>query len=187
MAALENPRSCDGEAAETIVAIKGNHRKVPVPPYKALRLIDGVLQKPCRWCDKPILKADGTPDRRRNWHPDCAEAYLIRNRPPMLRLAVWKRDKGKCAACGREHGQEERIARAARAGYKPSDYALAQDPAWEADHVVPLIDGGAFDLENVQTLCAVPCHRDKTAEENRIRFTKPKPPAEPLPLLEAMA
>lgn len=163
-----------------------NHRRVATPPYKALRLIDGVLHKPCRWCDQPILKADGSPDRRRNWHPECADAYLRANDPKRLRLQVWKRDKGICAVCGREDGSVERIARAARAGYKPSDYALAQDPAWEADHIVPLKDGGSFDLENVQTLC-VGCHKAKTAEENRARFTKPKPLPDPLPLLEAMA
>lgn len=162
------------------------HRRVPTPPYKAIRLVDGVYQKNCRWCDKALLKADGSPDLRRNWHPDCAEAYMIRNHPARLKEAVWKRDKGVCAACGADHGTP-RLAAWHWPDRKPNAYWLAQDGSWEADHIVPLKDGGAFDLENVQTLCASPCHRDKTVAENRIRFTKPKPPADPLPLLEAMA
>ena len=36
----------------------------------------------------------------------------------------------------------------------------------ELDHVVPLGDGGADDLANVQLLCAV-CHAAKTAAERR--------------------
>lgn len=34
---------------------------------------------------------------------------------------------------------------------------------WEADHVVPLVEGGTNDLENYRTLC-IPCHRRVTAE-----------------------
>ena len=35
---------------------------------------------------------------------------------------------------------------------------------WEVDHIVPLVDGGSHDLDNLQTLCS-PCHRAKTAAE----------------------
>lgn len=39
----------------------------------------------------------------------------------------------------------------------------------EADHIVPVVDGGAvFDLANVQTLCRG-CHRDKTRAEAAAR------------------
>jgi 5-methylcytosine-specific restriction endonuclease McrA len=36
---------------------------------------------------------------------------------------------------------------------------------WHIDHVVPLADGGADDLQNMQALCA-DCHMTKTVEEN---------------------
>lgn len=39
---------------------------------------------------------------------------------------------------------------------------------WHVDHVVPLADGGADDLKNMQALCAI-CHCDKTSEENMLR------------------
>ncbi|MAI81052.1 MAG: hypothetical protein CL917_19080 [Deltaproteobacteria bacterium] len=39
---------------------------------------------------------------------------------------------------------------------------------WELDHILPLVDGGGHELENLQTLCT-PCHKKKTAEEARRR------------------
>ncbi len=44
------------------------------------------------------------------------------------------------------------------------------DEEGQADHTIPLSDGGADDAEtNGQVLCANPCHRDKTREENKER------------------
>jgi 5-methylcytosine-specific restriction endonuclease McrA len=38
---------------------------------------------------------------------------------------------------------------------------------WEADHIVPVAEGGgACGLENYRTLC-VPCHKEITAEWHR--------------------
>lgn len=159
---------------------KGAHRQIPAAPHKAVRLVDGVWEKPCRWCDKPILnKADGTPDRRRNWHPECVELYLIRRSPRKLREVVWRRDQGVCAKCGRDTLNEFRllcadlIARTEGHGafkrkLSAEWYAQRTGDFWEADHIVPLIDGGSFDLDNVQTLC-VSCHREKTAAEATAR------------------
>lgn len=33
---------------------------------------------------------------------------------------------------------------------------------WEADHIVPVVEGGDSNLENIRTLC-IPCHRAATA------------------------
>ena len=41
-------------------------------------------------------------------------------------------------------------------------------PANRLDHIVPLIDGGADDESNYQSLCAS-CHDEKTAEEAKAR------------------
>lgn len=46
-------------------------------------------------------------------------------------------------------------------------------PAWDLDHRIPLIEGGSFGLENMQTLCR-PCHKAKTAIEAKQRAEKRK-------------
>jgi len=43
--------------------------------------------------------------------------------------------------------------------------------AWEADHRIPLEDGGPHHIDNLQVLC-VPCHRRKTAAEASARATR---------------
>ena len=60
-----------------------------------------------------------------------------------VRRLVLDRDGWRCRSCG-------------RAG------------RLQVDHIKPLSAGGEpYDLENLQALCAFPCHRDKTAAENR--------------------
>lgn len=34
---------------------------------------------------------------------------------------------------------------------------------WEADHILPVVEGGDSNLDNIRTLC-IPCHRTATAE-----------------------
>jgi 5-methylcytosine-specific restriction endonuclease McrA len=47
-----------------------------------------------------------------------------------------------------------------------------REPSWEADHVVPVCEGGGCcGLENLQTLCLV-CHVEVTTELRRRRRTK---------------
>ena len=41
---------------------------------------------------------------------------------------------------------------------------VPQRSLWELDHIVPLVDGGSHDLDNLQTLCT-PCHKAKTVSE----------------------
>lgn len=40
--------------------------------------------------------------------------------------------------------------------------------SWEADHIVRLKDGGKNRESNLQVLC-VPCHREKTGQENKLQ------------------
>jgi 5-methylcytosine-specific restriction endonuclease McrA len=45
---------------------------------------------------------------------------------------------------------------------------------WEADHIVPVVEGGDSNLENVRTLC-IPCHRKVTAAlRDRRQFERNK-------------
>ena len=71
-----------------------------------------------------------------------------RRRWKLVREAVLKRDGYLCQKCG----------------------VVSGDP--EVDHVMPIAKGGAiWDLSNLQTLCAFPCHRDKTSVENQCQLT----------------
>lgn len=58
------------------------------------------------------------------------------------REAVAKRDMYTCQQCGR----------------------VTTDG--DADHIRPISDGGTDDMDNLQWLCRVPCHRDKTIRES---------------------
>ena len=61
-----------------------------------------------------------------------------------FRLTILARDSYTCQKCGR--------------------YGNA------VDHVRPLAQGGeVFDAANCQTLCKIPCHRDKTIRETGYR------------------
>jgi len=126
----------------------------------------------CRWCGEAILYGPGPKqgalDRRRRWHPACVDAYNESD-PRLLRRRVQKRDRGVCRSCGvdtralaRELRGPGRAKRMRALGFQP------RRSLWELDHVVPLIEGGSHDADNLQTLC-VPCHRKKSAAETRER------------------
>ncbi len=125
----------------------------------------------CRWCGHPIVRQDGRPDRRRNWHPECVETYKL-CWPGHARQRLKERDHGICASCGRDT-VTRRLRKSRPITPRPDDarYAGAycravwtERRAWELDHIVPLADGGSHELANMQTLCR-PCHRTKTARE----------------------
>lgn len=127
-------------------------------------------------CEQPIGP------RRRCWaSSQCSNAAVERYRiargyVAAIREAVFRRDRGVCAGCGMDTEierarstpgamtgatAEERatLARWMHAGF-PSPKAKA--PWWQADHVLPLAEGGENAIGNFRTLC-LPCHRRETA------------------------
>ena len=99
----------------------------------------------CRVCLEVIRKKDGK-EASRSWHPECWQRYALRcGNMQYIRAFVFKRDRGVCADCGK---QDEQL-----------------NGEWAADHTIPLIDGGGFEMDNLQTLCHTPCHQRKTASE----------------------
>lgn len=117
----------------------------------------------------------------------CDRAYRDQQ-PGHLRFVVEQRDHGICAACEIDckalAGWLERLgARVRRGGDVPDLRAYREAAAqcrafglpadsfphyrvralWEADHVVPLAEGGANTVENLRTLC-VRCHKRASAE-----------------------
>jgi 5-methylcytosine-specific restriction endonuclease McrA len=165
------------------------HRHYPAATNQAGVYLEGVLYTVCKWCKEPIKKSDGSPSLRRLWHPDCVDQYLVRRSSRLLRQVVFKRDRGKCAgwppaSCSKECAVEVGYAeshvtvanrRYLRHGYRNiGRHYWKEIHAWDADHVIPLKDGGGFELENVVTLCAE-CHKRKTAQENSERARKRRP------------
>lgn len=132
----------------------------------------------CRWCGLRV------PPPRRSWcSQHCVDQYFcVKADQGYLRARLAERDRGICALCGRDcfalkrrywrliaaakdhhwSVSRKRVARVNamlhRLGFKPGQ------SMWEADHTVPLVDGGSRQLSNVRTLC-VPCHKRVTAEQ----------------------
>jgi len=124
----------------------------------------------CRWCNLEVPK--GRVTFCSDW---CVEEWRLRTDPGHLREKVFERDKGICAVCGVDCEaawiQLKRLRGAARVrtvrewGVKPR----ARKSLWDADHIVPVVEGGGeCDLENIRTLC-LKCHRAATTELRRRR------------------
>jgi 5-methylcytosine-specific restriction endonuclease McrA len=124
----------------------------------------------CRWCRLEILAK-----RRRTFCSEyCVHQWRLRSDPGYLRDQVFLRDKGICLLCGTDtvgaYAELKRSRGRARAellevwGMKS---VTARRSLWDADHVLPVAEGGGeCDLENLRTLCLC-CHREVTADLRR--------------------
>jgi 5-methylcytosine-specific restriction endonuclease McrA len=79
---------------------------------------------------------------------------------------VFQRDRGICAECGLDTERlRRRLHRLPRPKRLKQASTLGIDPArslWQADHVIPVVEGGGqCDLANMRTLC-IPCHKQAT-------------------------
>jgi 5-methylcytosine-specific restriction endonuclease McrA len=118
----------------------------------------------CRWC-----RAE-TPPRRRTFCSDaCVHEWRLRTDPSYLREQVFRRDAGVCAQCGVNttalRKDMRRLDFAARRRFL-KEWGLTEKSRkslWDADHIVPVAEGGGqCDLTNMRTLC-LRCHRAATA------------------------
>ena len=134
----------------------------------------------CRWCRGPIA-----PPRRTFCSDACVHEWKVRSSPWYVRKQIKKRDKGICQICGfnvvQAHRQWTRSKppvtdRTARRSWR------ASRPRWEADHIVPVADGGGeCGLENYRLLCR-PCHVSVTLTWRSQRSASTsKPEANSLP------
>lgn len=128
----------------------------------------------CRWCRVEI------PPRRRTFCSDaCVHEWKLRTDPGYLRERVLARDRGVCAKCGVDtialRRDMRRLDYAARRKFL-RDWGLSErsrKSLWDADHIVPVVEGGGqCDLANMRTLC-LKCHRDATAALRVRRGLKP--------------
>jgi 5-methylcytosine-specific restriction endonuclease McrA len=119
----------------------------------------------CRWCNLEV------PTGRFTFCSDwCVHEWRLRTDPGYLRDQVLARDHGICAICQvdcraayldlkRARGVH-RLKLLARWGLK----RLNRRTLWDADHIVPVAEGGGeCDLENIRSLCLI-CHRRQTSE-----------------------
>jgi len=120
----------------------------------------------CRWCKVEVS------GRRRTFCSDaCVHQWRLRSSTSYLRECVFERDRGLCSLCGLDTVRlRRRVMRLPFAERMRELRALQQRGAiarrrktwWEADHILPVVEGGDSSLENVRTLC-IPCHRKVTA------------------------
>ncbi len=132
----------------------------------------------CCWC------GDALPKGRRSWcSRRCVDEYLAQT-PAGLRDAVFKRDRGVCAQCERDcESIKERLNAIVQGSCRGISDELAHRgllwrrmlmrltlttplgyvrSLWEADHVLPICEGGTNVLDNLRTLC-ICCHKRETA------------------------
>jgi 5-methylcytosine-specific restriction protein A len=128
----------------------------------------------CRWCTLEV------PTRRFTFCSEyCVHEWKLRSQPGYLREHILKRDRGICAHCGvdtiREHSKLKRSRGPARDALT-EHWGLKtrlRKSLWDADHILPVAEGGGeCDLDNIRTLC-LRCHRLVTVQlRERIRRAK---------------
>ena len=118
----------------------------------------------CRWCNLEV------PARRATFCSEwCVHEWRLRSDPGYLRDQVFQRDRGVCALCQRNtiHAFSElKRSRGAKRARLLESWGLSRTrrkSLWDADHIVPVDEGGGeCDLNNLRTLCLI-CHRRETS------------------------
>src|SRR5580693_6461979 len=113
-----------------------------------------------------------------NCSSKCSEEWACKTSPNHMRYVIHKRDKGICASCGVDTDALRREFESLPKGIEHHERTVRntflQDHGiphgristdwWDADHIIPVIEGGGeCDLSNFRTLC-IPCHKKVTAE-----------------------
>ena len=114
----------------------------------------------CRWCSLEV------PPRRFTFcSAYCVHEWKLRTQPGYLREQVLLRDAGICADCRVDTIAEARRLRYSRGAGREAllhHWGLrkrTRKSLWDADHIVPVAEGGGqCDLDNLRTLC-LRCHR----------------------------
>jgi hypothetical protein len=121
----------------------------------------------CRWC-RTVVR----PPRRTFCGDACVHEWKIRSSPSYVRKQVWNRDAGVCRLCEFDVRKAQRSWRAAKpaAGDRAARRKWrAARPRWEADHILPVADGGGeCGLENYRLLCRE-CHAAVTRQWRRLK------------------
>lgn len=129
----------------------------------------------CRWCSLEVPRG-----RYTFCSEFCVHEWKLRSQPGYLREQVLLRDRGICASCGVDTiaaARKLRYARGAGRQLLLRHWGIrnrTRKSLWDADHILPVAEGGGeCDLENIRTLC-LPCHRTETNRlRERLRLARP--------------
>jgi 5-methylcytosine-specific restriction endonuclease McrA len=105
-----------------------------------------------------------------------------------LRERVFRRDRGVCALCGidtavlgmvlKAEWRRVKYARSAQERRERAEFRhryrwfFRRRTYWDADHIVPVVEGGGeCTMANIRTLC-VPCHQRVTKDQARTRASR---------------
>ncbi len=125
----------------------------------------------CRWCSLEVPR--GRLTFCSAW---CVHEWRVRTDPSYLRQQVFARDRGCCSLCKIDAVEAFRRLKRARGSSRKVmlDYwglkSVTRKSLWDADHILPVCEGGGeCDLQNIRTLCLA-CHRDVTYQlRNRLQ------------------
>lgn len=108
----------------------------------------------CCWCGTPVT------GRRVCWcSDDCVLDYkLAKGDQSAARRFVWKLHRGVCQLCQTDVNAHRRKL-VEQHGHVPA--AHRDQIKWDADHIVPIVEGGRLDRTNLRTLCRA-CHKGET-------------------------
>lgn len=108
----------------------------------------------CGWCGTAVS------GRRRSWCSDvCVLHYLIaKGDQGAARKFLWKKERGVCQLCRVDVNKRRRQIKE-KHGYVPR--TLFDQTKWDADHTIPIVEGGPCAIDNLRTLCRV-CHKSVT-------------------------
>lgn len=117
----------------------------------------------CRWCSLEVPRGRFT-----FCSEYCVHEWKLRSQPAYLRENVLLRDRGICSACGVDTIAAYRRLRFSSGSTRRSlleHWGLkkrSRKSLWDADHILPVAEGGGeCDLANIRTLC-LRCHRTAT-------------------------
>jgi len=134
------------------------HPDVPLPFVGQVDPATG--RNLCVWCGKPVQ------GRRVRWCGDaCVQDYkLAKGDQGAARRLVWKLHRGVCQICRVDVNKLRRQLVEQHGKSLLSGRPDLQDHCrWEADHIVPIAEGGKLDRTNLRTVCGH-CHKILTKE-----------------------
>lgn len=109
----------------------------------------------CRGCGKDI------PEGRSAW---CSNPCYRTYHPRMVKMAVFRRDKGVCRSCQFDCYTALQVWKSSRRSWVGSreEWWALKPRKWEMHHIKPFSEGGLTILSNLITLCSK-CHRRETS------------------------